>query len=202
MSQATRDALDSIHVRHVSQAKEYEDFKQLPKFNHVPLAVIHPTNRRKMREPVRPTPDMEKEIEVSPLRLKNRPKAYEIPESLQYSHGFQPGTAPDNSRQRRRPKSVSVHFGGSTGRFGGPSSARIAERNRGRNRSEAQRAEEDAEKAKQANKNLTVLMNAVKNQLKGTDSEPFHKTLGDNMTKSVATAHMEQKKLFRKIFEK
>ena len=27
MSQATRDALDAIHVQHVSQAKEYETFK-------------------------------------------------------------------------------------------------------------------------------------------------------------------------------
>lgn len=83
MSQATQDALNAIHVRHVSQAKEYEDFKQLPKFNHVPMGVIHPTNRRKVRDPVRPTPDMEKQVNISPLKLRQKPDMVrEIPENL------------------------------------------------------------------------------------------------------------------------
>ena len=69
MSRATREALDAIHVKHVSQAKEFETYKQIPKFSHIPLAVIHPSNRLKKRQPVRPTPDMEKEINISPARI-------------------------------------------------------------------------------------------------------------------------------------
>ena len=83
MSQATRDALDAIRVKYESQAREYETYKQLPKFSHVPLAVIHPTPKIKKRTPLKPTPDMEEEINISPARLgKKENTIKEIPESL------------------------------------------------------------------------------------------------------------------------
>lgn len=37
------DALDAIKITKVSQAKEFEDFRRLPKYSHVPLAVINPS---------------------------------------------------------------------------------------------------------------------------------------------------------------
>ena len=75
------DALDAIKVSKVSQATEFEDFRQLPKFSHVPLAVIHPSPVKRMAKPLRPDPDFE--AEVSPYRLQQRPTSrHEIPESL------------------------------------------------------------------------------------------------------------------------
>ena len=116
MSQATRDALDAIKVKHVSQAREYETFKQLPKFDHVSLAVIHPTSRQRKRVPVRPTPDMEKEINVSPARLNAKVDTRkEIPESLSrppITSSMGGGGGRSSSNKNKRPRPISVHFGG------------------------------------------------------------------------------------------
>ena len=62
-------------------ATEFEDFRQLPKFSHVPLAVINPSPVKRVAKPVRPDPDFE--AEFSPYRLQDRPSPRpEIPESL------------------------------------------------------------------------------------------------------------------------
>lgn len=75
------DALDAIKVTKVSAAKEFEDFRRLPKYSHVPLAVIHPSPVKRHSKPRRPSPDFE--IESSPQRLVHRPgKKYEIPDAL------------------------------------------------------------------------------------------------------------------------
>ena len=58
-SQAYHDALDAIKVSKVSFSKEFEDFRQLPKYSHVPLAVIHPSPIKRMQKPQRPDPDFE-----------------------------------------------------------------------------------------------------------------------------------------------
>lgn len=57
MSGATEAALAQINVqpdkgskvkfKELSQAKEFEEFRRLPKFSHVPMAVIHPSPTKK-----------------------------------------------------------------------------------------------------------------------------------------------------------
>lgn len=43
------DLSDYDYVRHmqVSKATEFESYKHLPKYIHVPMAVIHPSPRKK-----------------------------------------------------------------------------------------------------------------------------------------------------------
>ena len=112
-------------MKHVSQAREYETFKQLPKFDHVSLAVIHPTSRQRRRAPVKPTPDMEKEINVSPARLNAKlDTRKEIPESLSRppmtSSSGGGGGGRSSSNKNKRPRAISVHFGGTQPRFALP----------------------------------------------------------------------------------
>ncbi len=64
---AYHDALDAIKVSKVSFSKEFEDFRQLPKYSHVPLAVIHPSPIKRMAKPRRPNPEFE--VQTSPTRL-------------------------------------------------------------------------------------------------------------------------------------
>jgi len=53
------DASDAIKVQKVSAATEFEDFRRLPKYSHVPLAVIHPSPIKRMAKPKRPDADFE-----------------------------------------------------------------------------------------------------------------------------------------------
>jgi len=46
----------SAHL--VEKAKEYESFRNLPKFSHVPMAVIHPSPKKVKRPSPSPTPDL------------------------------------------------------------------------------------------------------------------------------------------------
>lgn len=104
------DALDAIKVSKVSQAHEFEDFRQLPKFTHKELAVIHPSPIKRMPKPRRPSPEFE--LRASPTRLVNRPTGkFEIPESL-----VRPPMEITAGR-KTRPKS-SLGFGSSQPRFG------------------------------------------------------------------------------------
>ena len=70
-SQAYYDALDAIKVSKTSAAHEFEDFRQLPKYSHVPLAVIHPSPIKRMPKPRRPDPEFE--ASGSPSRFVHRP---------------------------------------------------------------------------------------------------------------------------------
>ena len=80
-TEALHDALDAIKVSKVSMATEFEDFRQLPKFSHVPLGVIHPSPVKRFVKPARPDPELE--AEFSPYRLQERPSPRpEFPESL------------------------------------------------------------------------------------------------------------------------
>ena len=63
-TEAYHDALDNIKASKVSFATEFEDFRQLPKYSHVPLAVIHPSPIKRLPKPQRPVPDFE--INASP----------------------------------------------------------------------------------------------------------------------------------------
>lgn len=42
----------------VAKAKEWETYKNLPKFNHVPMAVIHPSPRKKRTAYSPPKPNL------------------------------------------------------------------------------------------------------------------------------------------------
>ena len=42
-SQAQFEALDAVRVTKQSAVQEWEDFRKLPKYSHVPLAVINPS---------------------------------------------------------------------------------------------------------------------------------------------------------------
>jgi hypothetical protein len=57
----------------VEKAKEFESYRNLPKYSHVPLAVIHPSPRKK-RVPTRsPTPN----LSMSGTQTKLAVKRYE-----------------------------------------------------------------------------------------------------------------------------
>lgn len=109
-SQAQFEALDAIRVTKVSAAKEFEDFRQLPKYSHVPLAVINPSPVKRVVKPRRPSPEFE--ILGSPSKQVHRPKGrMEIPESL-----MRPPMEISVGK-KKRPKS-SLGFGSSQPRFG------------------------------------------------------------------------------------
>lgn len=78
---AFHEAMNAIKVSKVSFSKEFEDFRRLPKYTHVPLAVIHPSPIKRLAHPKRPKPEFE--LEASPSRMNTRPgPKFEIPESL------------------------------------------------------------------------------------------------------------------------
>ena len=109
-SEAQFDALDAIKVSKVSFAREFEDFRQLPKYSHIPLAVIHPSPVKRVQKPRRPSPDFE--LQSSPQRMVTRPTfRQDIPESL-----VRPPVQV-TAGGKKRPKS-SLGFGSSTSRFG------------------------------------------------------------------------------------
>ena len=122
-SEAYHDALNAQKVSKVSFSKEFEEFRQLPKFSHVPLAVIHPSPIKRLANPKRPDPDFE--IEASPTKLLNRPgKRYEVPDSLQRPPGMEPTTV-----KKSRPKTASLGFGSSQPRFGAKNASKKSKLN-------------------------------------------------------------------------
>ena len=65
----------------MSKAREYESYKQLPRFSKPHLAVIHPKGRDKIMKPASSTKDLE--VLSMPLSLKMRPVVdREIPDHL------------------------------------------------------------------------------------------------------------------------
>ena len=58
-SEAYHDALGAMKISKVSFSKEFEDFRQLPKFSHKHLAVIHPSPVKRLPPLRRPEPDYE-----------------------------------------------------------------------------------------------------------------------------------------------
>ena len=81
LSTTAGSALTEMHVHKVSEAKEFEGFRNIPKFSKPVLAVIHPSPTKK-RPPVRKA-DLEFELEGSPARLLKKQHTHkEIPEHL------------------------------------------------------------------------------------------------------------------------
>ena len=160
---AYHDALDAIKVSRVSFSKEFEDFRQLPKYSHVPLAVIHPSPIKRMPKPRRPEPDFE--VEASPSRIIQRPgPRYEIPESL-----ARPPVEISAGGRKRRPKS-GVGFGSSQPRFGSriasaKSSSKFADRQ------DAERAKIEQEKLRVINQNVKSFYDTLKAGLEKPDDD-------------------------------
>jgi len=48
----------NVKLLKVEKAKEFESFRNLPKFSHVPMAVIHPSPRKKKPVEKSPTPNL------------------------------------------------------------------------------------------------------------------------------------------------
>ena len=86
MSTATQNAMANLRVTHVSNAREFEDFRRIPKFNKAPLAVIHPSPTKKRPQPRKAA--FNAELEGSPAAIsKERPKRrFDIPEELTRPH--------------------------------------------------------------------------------------------------------------------
>jgi len=77
-----------VNKAKISQAGEFEAFRRLPKYSHVPMAVIHPTAKKQKAKP----PAKEAElwlIGASPER-QPRPKRKEIPEELMRARDLEP----------------------------------------------------------------------------------------------------------------
>ena len=82
----------------------------MPKFSHVPLAVIHPSPVKRMAKPVRPNPELE--AEFSPYRLQKRPDPRpELPESLMRA------PRDENASEKRIKPRASIGFGSKQPRF-------------------------------------------------------------------------------------
>jgi hypothetical protein len=47
-----------IKFHEVAKAREFESFRNLPKFSHVPMAVIHPSPKKAFKPDPEPTPDL------------------------------------------------------------------------------------------------------------------------------------------------
>ena len=179
----------------MSKAREFEDYKRLPKFNHVPMAVIHPSPVKKRAPPKRPEPDLE--VEASPQRLVKRPNwpPVEIPESL-----VRPPQDMNVSTKTRRPKSA-VGFGSTQPRFGGPSM-----HSRGRSAGNAKLLDEQkkaAEKQKVAMANLKLLFDAIKSLLDGPEDAAFlrQRDHSDWPVREAKVAN-QRKTLFKQIYSK
>ena len=97
----------------------------MPKFSHVPLAVIHPSPVKRMAKPMRPNPEFE--AEFSPYRLQQRSSSrHEIPESLMRA------PRDDSTGDKKIKPKASIGFGTGQARFGlkskrgGPGGMRVS----------------------------------------------------------------------------
>ena len=66
---------------YVAKAKEFESFKQMPRFSHALGAVIHPSPTKVEKEP-RHRPPKSLQFDGSPLKLAARPAQRQLPEEL------------------------------------------------------------------------------------------------------------------------
>jgi len=192
-TEAYHDALDAIKVSKVSFSKEFEDFRQLPKYSHIPLAVIHPSPIKRMPRTIRPDPDFE--FMSSPTRLHNRPgPQFEIPESL---------TRPPveiSGGKKSRPKS-SLGFGSSQPRFGKKKTG-VRSTSKYGNRMEGAQAKAEAERQKVVNMNLKMFYDAMKADLEKSDDEVFNAAVGPRVTVRDAKNAMRVHDLLRVICTK
>jgi hypothetical protein len=55
-----RNTMNSSHQKfhEVAKAKEFETYRNLPKFTHVPMAVIHPSPKKVKQLSPEPVPDL------------------------------------------------------------------------------------------------------------------------------------------------
>ena len=62
-------SVEGVYSKHlkVEKAKEFESFRYLPRFEHVPMAVIHPSPRKKRIDPSPPKPNLT--LTASPAKL-------------------------------------------------------------------------------------------------------------------------------------
>ena len=67
--------------KEVECAHEFETFKQLPKFNHVPMAVIHPSPKKVKKPSPPPRPDFQMVASNAKLNIR-RYQAKQIPDHL------------------------------------------------------------------------------------------------------------------------
>ena len=71
----------NVKLLKVEKAKEFESFRNLPKYKHVPLAVIHPSPRKKVRPSRSPTPNLTMTASQAKLQVK-RYEPKQIPDHL------------------------------------------------------------------------------------------------------------------------
>jgi hypothetical protein len=71
----------NVKLLKVEKAKEFETFRNLPKFNHVPYAVIHPSPRKKSRPSMSPTPNLTMSGTTSKLQVR-RYEPKQLPDHL------------------------------------------------------------------------------------------------------------------------
>lgn len=64
---------NSLKHMQVTKAKEFETYKNLPKFTHVPMAVIHPSPRKLKK----PDPSPEPDFNITGATAKLAVKKYE-----------------------------------------------------------------------------------------------------------------------------
>ena len=188
------DALDAIKVSKVSQATEFEDFRQLPKYSHVPLAVIHPSPVKRMAKPMRPDPDFE--ADASPCRLQQRSRSrHEIPESLMRA------PRDDAAGDRKVKPKASIGFGTGQARWGQKGKKGGNIRMSASERQAEQQSKFEAEKAKEVNANYKIFQDALKHALNNQDEEPVaHDT--PNYKVREARMDMERGLLFQRLNKK
>ena len=198
-SQALHDALDAIKVSKVSQATEFEDFRQLPKFSHVALGVIHPSPVKRMAKPIRPDPELE--AEFSPYRLQDRPEPRpEFPESLMRA------PRDESAGEKRVKPRATIAFGSKQNRFqqktAGQGGAQGSMRQSLAEREAEQQLKMEAEKAKEINSNFKKFLEAISKGLKKGDDEQFCDQLQQDYKVREAKKDAEGHRLFHKLVDK
>lgn len=136
----------------VEKAKEFEAYRRIPKFNHIPLALINPSPRKKRSPTQERSPDLQ--LDVTKMRII--PKRYEpkvIPESLIRAPMESFGGSSPNSKKSggARPKSAAA------GSFKGKDKKGGAKDNK--------KMEGESKRVKRAELNKKVLFQEIKRLL-------------------------------------
>lgn len=177
----------------VEKAKEFETFRNLPKFTHVPMAVIHPSPRKKNRHEKSPTPNLTLSGNTAKLLVKRyEPKQFpdhlmRAPMDSSYSGGGGYSSSPKRAR--------------STGGFGSSPNGSKKSLKQVRNAKEnAKKMESETKRSKRAEDNKKVLFGEIKKILDSkSDDEQILPPFISSLVRDARNA-VKDKRIYRYLY--
>jgi hypothetical protein len=152
----------NVKLLKVEKAKEFESFRNLPKFTHVPMAVIHPSPRKKRPANKSPTPN----LTIAGNNAKLLVKRYEPKQFPDHLMRAPMDTSFTSSASPKRVRST-AGFGSSTGSKKSLRQAKNA-------KEIARKMESEGKRIKRAEDNKKVLFGELKKILESkSDDEQF-----------------------------